>query len=133
MSLVIYHVDTAEHGDIEIDVSGGSVYLTADGKGEDDAYRMSCVYRKLTAVEALKLGTALIDCGIALMDTQESVNHMDPVDLTELIAAAEDALLRGHHDGPCDNQNIDDACSFHVATAGRRDDRLRAALKQVKE
>lgn len=47
----------------------------------------------------------------------------------ELLEAARDRLLRGQHDGPCDNEPYGDgACSLHVEASDRRDERLARAV-----
>jgi len=80
MALLIHHVDTANHGDIEVEVSGGVVYMTGEGKPRDaddpTSFHMEYLYRRLTAKEALRLGSALIDCGIALMDQKASEHEV---------------------------------------------------------
>jgi hypothetical protein len=50
-------------------------------------------------------------------------------DTARLIAAAEESLKHGQHDGACDNDEYgDDACSLHVAASGSRHAALRAAV-----
>lgn len=55
-----------------------------------------------------------------------------------LVEAAQEMLLSGAHDGPCNNEdddgNFEDSplpCTLHLAAAERRRTSLRAALKEV--
>lgn len=58
------------------------------------------------------------------------VNHKEELD--RALDIIRDLLKGGEHDGPCDNEGMeqDDSCSLHVAAGKRRDDLARAFLSE---
>jgi hypothetical protein len=48
--------------------------------------------------------------------------------LVELVESVQELFKQGAHDGPCDNEDPDDACELHIETAERRRQRAIVAL-----